>query len=255
MPFCKSERDALLAVKGVGPTVVKRLEEQGFVTLAQLSRANTLDIVTHVSAALGSTCWKNSPQARSALDAAIACAKAAVAKSRGQQSNASDTEGAKIRGALTVADVATQSPEAPWGRHEFLAELFERFPGLKSKQDKSANGLLHCEVGWFSHKTSEAIEIGAFRSVRHHFEFVDFALARASDALENAVMVSYLENVFAQNTDNTRRARNLLTPRLAAHIVEMEGHFIAAVEGTLPPISVTSNKQDVAELERRISGL
>jgi hypothetical protein len=137
-----------------------------------------------------------------------------------------------------------------WGRHEFLAELFERFPGLEQKQDPSMKGLLHCEMGWFSHFTSEAVEIGAFRSVRHHFEFVDLALMRASDELENAIVVSYLENVFACNTPGTRHARNLLTPRLAAHVVAMSGHFIAYVEGTMPPIAVG---YDSAELETRIT--
>jgi hypothetical protein len=142
-----------------------------------------------------------------------------------------------------------------WGRDEFLAELFERFPGLESKRDKSAKGLLHCEMGWFSHKTSEAIEIGAFRSVRHHFEFIDFASTHASDELENAIAVSYLENVFGIHTPNTAKARDLLTTRLAALVAAMSGHFIADVEGTLPPIDVDCDAMAAAELERRITGL
>jgi predicted flap endonuclease-1-like 5' DNA nuclease len=75
MPFNNSDRKALLAIKGVGPTVVKRLEEQGFQSLAQLSNASTSEIVAVAAASVGSTCWKNSPQARAAIDAAIACAK------------------------------------------------------------------------------------------------------------------------------------------------------------------------------------
>lgn len=75
MPFSPDERQALLAVKGVGPTVVGRLEQMGFDSLAQLSEANALDIVTQASALVGSSCWKNSPQARAAIQAAIALAK------------------------------------------------------------------------------------------------------------------------------------------------------------------------------------
>jgi hypothetical protein len=142
----------------------------------------------------------------------------------------------------------------PWGREEFLAELFERFPGLEYKQDPTVKGLLHCEMGWFSHKTSEAIEIRAFRGVRHHFEFVDHTLERATDELGNAIMVSYLENVSALNTPGTRHARNLLTPRLAALVASLEGHFIAKIEGTLPPIDVNCDAVVAAELERRITG-
>ncbi len=75
MPFSPEERETLLGVKGVGPTVVARLEQMGFASLAQLSEANALDIVSQASAIAGSTCWKNSPQARAAIQAAIALAK------------------------------------------------------------------------------------------------------------------------------------------------------------------------------------
>ncbi|NGB74847.1 helix-hairpin-helix domain-containing protein, partial [Staphylococcus aureus] len=37
MPFLPSERKALLAVKGIGPTVVAPLEQMGYESLAHLS--------------------------------------------------------------------------------------------------------------------------------------------------------------------------------------------------------------------------
>ncbi|CAK9888526.1 MULTISPECIES: Pathogenicity locus [Pseudomonas] len=77
MAFSPAERVALLAVKGVGPTVVDRLEQLGFHSLAQLSQADALDIVTQAAALVGSSCWKNSPQARAAIQAAIARARSA----------------------------------------------------------------------------------------------------------------------------------------------------------------------------------
>jgi hypothetical protein len=76
MPFPLEERRALLNVKGVGPTVVARLEQMGFESLAHLGNANALDIVSSASALVGSTCWKNSPQARAAIQAAISMARA-----------------------------------------------------------------------------------------------------------------------------------------------------------------------------------
>lgn len=75
MPFPPQERKALLAVKGVGPTVVARLEQMGYESLAHLSRAHALDIVAQGTALTGSSCWKNSPQARAAVQAAIALAQ------------------------------------------------------------------------------------------------------------------------------------------------------------------------------------
>jgi hypothetical protein len=78
MPFSPGERKALLTLKGVGPTVVARLEQLGFESLEHLSKANVLDIVSAASALVGSTCWKNSPQARAAIQSAIVLAKRAA---------------------------------------------------------------------------------------------------------------------------------------------------------------------------------
>ncbi|MGY3853165.1 helix-hairpin-helix domain-containing protein [Aeromonas aquatilis] len=74
--FGPTERAMLLGVKGVGPTVIGRLEQLGYHTLAGLAEADTTHIVLLVASMLGSTCWQNSQQARSAIDGAIALARA-----------------------------------------------------------------------------------------------------------------------------------------------------------------------------------
>ena len=71
MPFSSQERDALLAVKGIGPTVIQRLEQIGFSSLQELAEADVLEVVASAAGLVGSTCWKNSPQARAAIQAAI----------------------------------------------------------------------------------------------------------------------------------------------------------------------------------------
>jgi hypothetical protein len=76
MPFLPSERSQLLAVKGVGPTVIARLEQMGFESFAHLRKANALDILSEGAKLTGSSCWKNSPQARAAINAAIGAAQA-----------------------------------------------------------------------------------------------------------------------------------------------------------------------------------
>ncbi len=75
MSFSLEERTALLALKGVGPTVITRLEQMGIDSLAELGQASVCDILAQASAALGSTCWKNSPQARAAITAAVELAR------------------------------------------------------------------------------------------------------------------------------------------------------------------------------------
>ncbi|GKQ97042.1 helix-hairpin-helix domain-containing protein [Aeromonas hydrophila] len=76
--FSGEERALLLGVKGVGPTVIGRLEQLGYHNLAQLAAADTGHIVQLVASMLGSTCWQNSPQARAAIDGAIALARSQV---------------------------------------------------------------------------------------------------------------------------------------------------------------------------------
>lgn len=74
MPFNDDERAALLALKGVGPTVIARLEQLGFSRLSQLKTARMEDIVAQASSLVGSSCWKNSPQAKAAINNVLALA-------------------------------------------------------------------------------------------------------------------------------------------------------------------------------------
>ncbi|EJD6042413.1 helix-hairpin-helix domain-containing protein [Providencia rettgeri] len=78
MVFSESEKQILLAVKGVGPMVISRLEQMGFSSLAQLSEASYDEILISGAALTGSSCWKNSPQAKKAVEGAILAAKQAL---------------------------------------------------------------------------------------------------------------------------------------------------------------------------------
>lgn len=75
--FSSSDRKMLLAVKGVGPAVIARLEQMGYSNLRDLAAADARQIVEGAAALAGSTCWKNSPQAKAAIQAAIAAAAGA----------------------------------------------------------------------------------------------------------------------------------------------------------------------------------
>lgn len=71
MKFNKKEKVDLLSINGVGPTVVKRLEEIGIHSFAELKEYTVEDIVDRVASMLKTTCWKNSPKAKSAIQGAI----------------------------------------------------------------------------------------------------------------------------------------------------------------------------------------
>jgi hypothetical protein len=71
MYFNDEERTALLQLKGVGATVITRLEQVGYSSLAMLRDRDAETVTKQISTMMGSTCWHNSPQARSSIQAAI----------------------------------------------------------------------------------------------------------------------------------------------------------------------------------------
>jgi len=75
MPFPPDERATLLAIKGVGPGVLARLEQIGIDRLQTLARQDATALCTDIAAQLGSTCWRNQPKARQAIADAIEAAR------------------------------------------------------------------------------------------------------------------------------------------------------------------------------------
>lgn len=75
MAFSASEKAALLDIKGVGPTVVKRFEDIGIDSFSELAKYEPKEVVERVASMLRTTCWKNSPQALLAVESAIARAR------------------------------------------------------------------------------------------------------------------------------------------------------------------------------------
>ncbi len=75
MPFNEPEARLLLAQKGVGKTVLARLEEAGFHTLADLAEQDAESVCALIAQMRRSPCWKNSPLARQAIKAVIALAR------------------------------------------------------------------------------------------------------------------------------------------------------------------------------------
>jgi hypothetical protein len=59
----------------VGKTVVQRLEQIGITSMDTLAQSSVEEITETVADILNTSCWKNSPQAKSAIEGVIACAK------------------------------------------------------------------------------------------------------------------------------------------------------------------------------------
>jgi hypothetical protein len=75
MAFPDDEILKMRALKGVGGTVIARLEQIGFSRLSQLAEEEPAFVTKQISQMMGSTCWHNSPQARGAIAAVIALAR------------------------------------------------------------------------------------------------------------------------------------------------------------------------------------
>ncbi|MBN6075833.1 recombinase RecA [Aggregatibacter actinomycetemcomitans] len=78
MPFSESEKRALLSQKGIGATVLKRLEEMGLDDVKILAATSPDFILQRGAEITGFICWRNSPQARKAIETAVNWAKSVI---------------------------------------------------------------------------------------------------------------------------------------------------------------------------------
>ncbi len=69
--FPDAERQRLLALKGVWPAVLLRLEQTGHAPLAALVGADPVEIVAEIADLMRSSCWKNNPHAIRAIGSVI----------------------------------------------------------------------------------------------------------------------------------------------------------------------------------------
>ena len=75
MPFSEEEKRSLLSQKGIGATILKRLEEMGLDDVKILAVTSPDFILQRGAELTGSTGWRNSPQARNAIETAVNWAK------------------------------------------------------------------------------------------------------------------------------------------------------------------------------------
>ena len=75
MPLSESEKRSLLSQKGIGATILKRLEEMRLDDVKILAETSPNFILQRGAEITGSTCWRNSPQARKAIEIAVNWAK------------------------------------------------------------------------------------------------------------------------------------------------------------------------------------
>lgn len=108
----------------------------------------------------------------------------------------------------------------------FIALLTEQFPEVAADIDSCSQGLLHLEMATFARATQTAIDSQDKTTVLRHFRFIDEVFRDAAPDVENAVNVSYLENLrFEGRKATASKARQLLTPRLRQALAELEDYL------------------------------
>ena len=111
-------------------------------------------------------------------------------------------------------------------RKRFIALLNEQLPEVAAKIDDISEGLLHLEMATFSRETQAAIDPQDKETVKQHFRFIDEVFRDAAPDVENAVNVSYLENLrFDGRKAGPTKARGLLPPRLYQALVDLEEYL------------------------------
>jgi hypothetical protein len=112
------------------------------------------------------------------------------------------------------------------GRRHFIRSLTGRFPDVAASISEYARGLLHCEMGAFARATQAALDRGDFATAQAHFGFAEELWQVAGPALENALAVSYLENIdFGKRYGRSSPTRDMLPPGLRAGLSELEEHL------------------------------
>lgn len=113
----------------------------------------------------------------------------------------------------------------------FLQLLGERFPDVTHRIDDHARGLLHLETATFARATQAAIDTGDEATVREHFRFAEMVLSEASPEVDNALHISYLENLrFDGKQAGPMQARRLLPPRLRRALAVLERYLATLFE-------------------------
>lgn len=105
----------------------------------------------------------------------------------------------------------------------FKVLVISRFPEFKESLENEDNlGLLHLEMASFRRFAQQHIDKGEFEGLKDIFDFLEGILDRIHPDVQNAIYVSFLENFDFEATENDRKARSLLPPKLTKMLKELD---------------------------------
>jgi hypothetical protein len=114
------------------------------------------------------------------------------------------------------------------GPDQFRAMLETEFPGTLAKAAEAYGaGNLHVEVSTFRRTTIEAIDAGRLWLAERHFRFIASVWPRATADLENAIDISYVEEIALSEATPQRYAavRERMPPEMRAKLIAMHDQW------------------------------
>jgi hypothetical protein len=88
-----------------------------------------------------------------------------------------------------------------------MTMLAKQFPEVISAIDEYEAGFLHCEIGVFRSTVEQAMDEGRLWDVERYLRFVDEILPDADVAVQNAIEVSFIEDLaLGEHTEARQRA-------------------------------------------------
>lgn len=107
---------------------------------------------------------------------------------------------------------------------KFLALALAEFPSL-GEEFAEEEGSLHLQMAAFSHLAQAAIERNDLATLKLCYSLLEEAVKSATLDVENAIYVSFLENLDFEGSPYGAEAKRLLPPLLSKMLAELEAHW------------------------------
>ncbi|MDQ3754302.1 MAG: hypothetical protein M3371_06170 [Acidobacteriota bacterium] len=107
---------------------------------------------------------------------------------------------------------------------KFLELALAEFPSL-AEEFAEEEGLFHLQVAALSRFTQAAIERNDRATLQRCYSLLEEMVKSATFEVQNAIYVSFLENLNFETSSFGAEARRLLPPALSKMLVELEEHW------------------------------
>ena len=109
-------------------------------------------------------------------------------------------------------------------KDKFVQLALTEFPHL-SEEFAEHEGLLHLRMAAISHYAQDAIDNNEIGVLQKCYRFLDEVMKSATPEVENAIYVSFLENLNFESSPYGAEARRLLPPALLKALAELNEHW------------------------------